>query len=58
MCNACGFACCAWDGFGGCGCDHCSNPECWEVCDECGEVGCAGECMGEGEWDSPECRED
>lgn len=30
MCNACGFQCCAWDGFSGCGCDHCSCPECWD----------------------------
>ena len=30
MCNACGFICCAWDGMGGCGCDHCSNPACWD----------------------------
>jgi hypothetical protein len=37
VCNACGFACCAWDGFGGCGCDHCDNPECWEYCEDCGE---------------------
>lgn len=37
MCNACGFQCCAYDGFSGCGCDHCDNPECWSVCDLCGE---------------------
>lgn len=29
MCNACGFYCCAYDGFSGCGCDHCDCPECW-----------------------------
>lgn len=29
MCNACGFMCCAYDGFSGCGCDHCDNPACW-----------------------------
>lgn len=29
MCNACGFWCCAWDGFSGCGCDHCKDPACW-----------------------------
>ena len=29
MCNACGFLCCAYDAFEGCGCDHCSCPECW-----------------------------
>lgn len=29
MCNACGFFCCAYDGFSGCGCDHCPNPACW-----------------------------
>ncbi len=30
MCNACGFLCCGSDRFGGCGCDHCDNPECWD----------------------------
>ena len=30
MCNACGFQCCAWNGFSGCGCDWCTNPACWE----------------------------
>lgn len=34
MCNACGFACCAWDGFSGCGCDGCSCPECWSEEDD------------------------
>lgn len=29
MCNACGFLCCASDELGGCGCDHCENPDCW-----------------------------
>lgn len=29
MCNACGFQCCAYDGFSGCGCDHCDEPDCW-----------------------------
>lgn len=29
MCNACGFHCCAWDGFGKCGCD-CDEPGCWD----------------------------
>lgn len=29
MCNACGFYCCAYDGFDGCGCDHCPEPRCW-----------------------------
>lgn len=28
MCNACGFYCCAWDGFEKCGCDHCPDPKC------------------------------
>lgn len=31
MCNACGFMCCAYDGFSGCGCDHCDEPECWSA---------------------------
>ena len=30
MCNACGFYCCAWDGFEKCGCDDCPNPACWD----------------------------
>lgn len=30
MCNACGFFCCAYDGFSKCGCDHCPNPACWD----------------------------
>lgn len=30
MCNACGFLCCAYDGFSGCGCDQCPCPECWD----------------------------
>ena len=50
MCNACGFGCCAWDGFSGCGCDHCDNPECWEYCDECGEE-VSSCCCGEGDDD-------
>lgn len=29
MCNACGFYCCAYDGFSRCGCDHCPNRACW-----------------------------
>jgi hypothetical protein len=35
MCNACGFSCCAYDGFSGCGCDECDNPACWTKCDGC-----------------------
>lgn len=34
MCNACGFLCCAYDGFSGCGCDHCEYPACWPQEDE------------------------
>ncbi len=37
MCNACGFQCCAWDGFSGCGCEHCDCPDCWEYCETCDE---------------------
>ncbi|MEP0323250.1 hypothetical protein [Bauldia litoralis] len=33
MCNACGFLCCAYDGFARCGCDHCDEPLCWS-CDD------------------------
>ena len=29
MCNACLNMCCGSDMFGGCGCEHCDNPECW-----------------------------
>ena len=37
MCNACGNVCCGSDMFGGCGCDYCENPQCWddELEDEC-----------------------
>lgn len=38
MCNACAFSCCAFDGFEGCGCDTCSNPDCWPRCSLCGEL--------------------
>lgn len=37
MCNACGFACCAYDGFNNCGCDDCHEPACWTKCQDCGE---------------------
>ena len=41
MCNACGFFCCAWDGFEKCGCDHCFEPACHDdACWACGEVEC------------------
>lgn len=30
MCNACGFLCCAYDAFSGCGCDFCENSDCWD----------------------------
>ncbi len=30
MCNACGFLCCGWDLFSGCGCDGCDEPDCWD----------------------------
>jgi len=29
MCNACGFLCCGYDAFSGCGCDSCDEPDCW-----------------------------
>lgn len=36
MCNACGFYCCAFDSFDGCGCD-CPSIDCRMVrCDYCG----------------------
>jgi len=35
MCNACGFGCCAWDGFSNCGCEDCDCPDCWPHCDNC-----------------------
>lgn len=34
MCNACGFLCCAYDGFEKCGCDGCPYPACWPDDDE------------------------
>ena len=30
MCNACGNLCCGSDEFGGCGCDGCPEPKCWD----------------------------
>lgn len=51
MCNACGFMCCAYDGFSGCGCDHCDNPACWseeEDDDEYGPMDCACGYCGKG----------
>lgn len=30
MCNACGFLCCGYDTFSGCGCDFCENSDCWD----------------------------
>lgn len=29
MCCSCGNLCCGSDQFGGCGCDHCEDPDCW-----------------------------
>lgn len=43
MCNACGFLCCAYDGFEKCGCD-CPVAACRDECDICGENGCDGGC--------------
>lgn len=34
MCNACGNHCCGSDEFSGCGCDGCSEPECWSDDDD------------------------
>lgn len=34
MCNACGFHCCAWDGFEKCGCEDCWCEDCWDDEDE------------------------
>lgn len=37
MCNACGFSCCAHDGFDGCGCD-CDEWMCRSTrCGGCGQ---------------------
>jgi len=38
MCNACGFLCCAYDGFRGCGCDDCEEDECWTRCEFCNRI--------------------
>jgi hypothetical protein len=43
MCNACGFLCCAWDGFEGCGCD-CEEMACWAKCEFCGEYEASCNC--------------
>ncbi len=39
MCNACGFYCCAYDGFSGCGCEHCWCDDCQsdDGCDDDGD---------------------
>lgn len=56
MCNACGFLCCGSDELGGCGCDHCEEPDCHsEQCFNCGSPLCDGDC---GEWDDVEDSED
>lgn len=49
MCNACGFQCCAWDGFEGCGCDDCENPKCHSKCDGCGMPESYCECIDDDE---------
>ena len=46
MCNACGFLCCAYDGFSKCGCD-CPVAACRDECARCGENGCDGGCGAE-----------
>lgn len=47
MCNACGFLCCGSDEFGGCGCEHCGEPDCLRLCAACGENECDGACAGD-----------
>lgn len=47
MCCACGNMCCGSDMFGGCGCEHCDEPECWGVCEGCGQPDFACDCDGE-----------
>lgn len=47
MCNACGFMCCGSDEFGGCGCNHCGEPECHAACFNCGLDGCDGDCTSD-----------
>ncbi len=37
MCNACGFTCCAYDGFSRCGCDDCPERACWDDDDDFGD---------------------
>ena len=38
MCNACGFSCCGYDGFDGCGCD-CAEWKCRSTrCTGCGQT--------------------
>lgn len=51
MCNACGFLCCGSDELGGCGCEHCGEPECLRLCDICGENECDGYCQSNEDWD-------
>lgn len=52
MCNACGNLCCGSDEFDHCGCDGCPDPACHsEVCFNCGQPLCDGDCSDEGEYD-------
>lgn len=36
MCNACGFRCCAYDGFSDCGCEWCPVSACHPADDDDG----------------------
>lgn len=47
MCNACGFLCCGSDQLGGCGCEHCGEEGCLNLCDICGENECFGDCQAD-----------
>lgn len=49
MCNACHNMCCGSDMFGGCGCDHCDEPECWDACDVCDLPNDLCQCFGDHE---------
>lgn len=49
MCNACGFGCCAWDLFSGCGCDCRYSADCAIYCALCDSEGHTQENCGE--WD-------